>query len=86
MEGRFAPILPLEYRNSVKEEKPKKLCVDTRKRIDHFGQLVIDRNIQYDPLWSPFEPKCFLKPVPITKINNEKAAIKSFTKSIVFKR
>lgn len=52
-------------------EKPKMISVESKKRIDHFGQLVIDRKVKYDAMWSPFEPEQMLLSIPIQKVKKE---------------
>ena len=52
-------------------EKPKMICVESKKRFDHFGQLVIDRKVKYDTTWLPFEPEQMLLSMPILKVKME---------------
>jgi hypothetical protein len=46
-------------------EKKKKLKVVKRKRIDHFGELVINRKVNSSSLQSSFDPQELLKPTSV---------------------
>jgi hypothetical protein len=41
--------------SKVVESKPAPVQMKERKRVDRFGQLVIDRDLQPYPAWYPFE-------------------------------
>ena len=59
----------------------KKFEVECRKRVDHFGGLVIDREIQNGVLQYPFDPQRKLAPNPIKNSRNGKLVVRTFSKS-----
>lgn len=52
-------------------EKKKEVKVEKRKRIDRWGEIFIDRRVQYDSLRFPFEPDWNLAPAPLQGIARE---------------
>lgn len=46
-------------------EKKKEIKVEKRKRVDRYGEIVIDRKVQFDPLQYLFEPDWNLTAVPL---------------------
>jgi hypothetical protein len=60
----------------VAVESPKRVKMETAKRIDRYGQPVIDRKLLHSSLYSPFTPDYNLVGVPLQQI--PKGLAKSF--------
>ena len=65
------PIIPIPTK--VKEKK--KLKVTKRKRIDHFGELIISRKVNNTSLQPLFDPQELLTPTPIRSGSTYEALI-----------
>lgn len=46
-------------------EKKREIKVEKRKRIDRYGQLVLDRRVNYEPIRYSYEPDWNLTPLPL---------------------
>lgn len=56
-------------------EVPKKMKVETCKRVDHFGRLVVDRKMLNSSLVNTFIPDYLVLGVPLSKLSKEGAML-----------
>jgi len=69
------PIVPDPIMIPTKVKEKKKLKVTKRKRIDHFGELIVNRKLNNTSLQPPFDPQELLTPTSIRSGSTYEALI-----------